>query len=889
MNTQPVEFIKMVAAEAANNADAILRDLLPAGRRQGKEWLANNPTRDDRNPSLSINVATGQWNDPATTDSGGDLVSLAAYLDGTDQYEAAKRIGGMLGISQAQAPDPARAAELAKRAEADRIKRDAVKKIDHDRAAKLTQNILQNARRAPTANAYAIRKGINPAEAYEATETQEYECRRDGKPERFTINNGDLLVPVSVNRKLATIQVIPPSGAKKLFLTGGNAKGGYLRIGQPTEGGRIYVCEGYATGRSIYEATGACVVVAFSTGNMPAVINWLAEAYPKAEYIIAADNDSWNICQKHRDAGATEAVSPITERPEWCKCNPGLTAAAKAARELGVKVAYPTIERGKDWNDVHKLKGLDEVRAQIANAATVGPVSKPERARAELPAVLSAPVVTESQEWQEPEPLPEGLLEVSKFDSLLLPATLRPWADDIAERIQCPPDFVGVTIMSALGSVIGRKVGIRPQEKTDWTVTPNQWAMVIGRPGIMKSPAMDAALSPLKMLGVEAATDHKGRLDEYLRAAKVAQMQAEAAEIEARKTLKANPDADVGRMLLSDKPAEDEPTLRRFIANDTSAASLGELLRQNSNGILVFRDELVSLLKSLDREDNAEARGFYLTGWNGDSSYTFDRIGRGLNLCIDAVCISLLGSTQPGRIAEYLRPAVVGGSGDDGLIQRFGMLVWPDKGSDWRDVDRWPETEARRRAFDVFRRLNALDAPSIGAQADEYTPIPYLRFDAAALEAFREWRGKLESKLAGGELSTALEAHFSKYRKLVPGLALILHLANAKTGAIGLEALLQALAWAEYLETHAKRAYASVTLPEVDAAKAVIARLKRKELANTFTARDVYRKRWAHLADPDKVKDALRLLDDYGWLAVSKHDTAGRTATIYTANPRGLA
>jgi putative DNA primase/helicase len=64
--------------------------------------------------------------------------------------------------------------------------------------------------------------------------------------------------------------------------------------------------------------------------------------------------------------------------------------------------------------------------------------------------------------------------------------------------------------------------------------------------------------------------------------------------------------ADVSGDLVSDDA--EEPVLKRYIANDTSAESLGELLRQNPNGLLVFRDELVSLLRGLDREDNASAR-----------------------------------------------------------------------------------------------------------------------------------------------------------------------------------------------------------------------------------------------------------------------------------------
>ena len=127
------------------------------------------------------------------------------------------------------------------------------------------------------------------------------------------------------------------------------------------------------------------------------------------------------------------------------------------------------------------------------------------------------------------------------------------------------------------------------------------------------------------------------------------------------------------------------------MTNDSSMAALAELLRHNPNGLLVHRDELVSLLRMLDQEENAEARAFFLTGWNGDSSYTTDRIARGMNLHVEAVCLSLLGSTQPARITEYVATAVRGGAGDDGMLQRFGLIVWPDIGGEWVNVDRAPE------------------------------------------------------------------------------------------------------------------------------------------------------------------------------------------------------
>lgn len=81
---------------------ALVARWLPDGRRWGAEWIARNPRRLDRRPgSFKVNLVTGRWADFALGDgvaSGGDPVSLAAYLGGTSQVEAARGIARMLGL-----------------------------------------------------------------------------------------------------------------------------------------------------------------------------------------------------------------------------------------------------------------------------------------------------------------------------------------------------------------------------------------------------------------------------------------------------------------------------------------------------------------------------------------------------------------------------------------------------------------------------------------------------------------------------------------------------------------------------------------------------------------------------------------------------------------------
>ena len=102
--------------------------------------------------------------------------------------------------------------------------------------------------------------------------------------------------------------------------------------------------------------------------------------------------------------------------------------------------------------------------------------------------------------WGEPKPIHDELPPVPAFNPAFLPDTLSPWVADIADRMQCPPDFVGVSVLVAIGALVGRKVAIRPQRRTDWFEVANLWGCIVGRPGMLKSPAMNEALKPLNRL-----------------------------------------------------------------------------------------------------------------------------------------------------------------------------------------------------------------------------------------------------------------------------------------------------------------------------------------------------------------------------------------------------
>lgn len=250
--------------------------------------------------------------------------------------------------------------------------------------------------------------------------------------------------------------------------------------------------------------------------------------------------------------------------------------------------------------------------------------------------------------WSQPRALPPLYPSVPGLPPAMLPAAVRPWLCDIADRTQIPLEFAAVPGIVALGAVIGRTVGLRPKRFDDWTVPGNLWGAIVGPPGVMKTPAIAAATTPLSRLATAARRSHEAAL-----LGKMASDAAEAARREAikdkmKKAAKAG-NSDGIEAAQKDLAALAPPAQvveRRYTTSDATIEKLGELLNENPRGILLLRDELTGFLRGLDRDDRAQDRAFFLEAWNGIGSFTTDRIGRG-TVHVEALCLSVLGESSP--------------------------------------------------------------------------------------------------------------------------------------------------------------------------------------------------------------------------------------------------
>ena len=213
-----------------------------------------------------------------------------------------------------------------------RQQREADERLRHVDAAQRAQAIWNQAAPATGQHPYLQKKGIGPHGLRVA---------------RVRVDDGDLLiVPVTIEGTMTSLQFIYGGGAKR-FLRNGAIKGGAYTIGDLTEPTPVLLCEGFATGASLYEAAGLPVVVAFSANNLTSVAEDLRQQCPTAMILVCGDNDL-------RDDGTPDV---------------GLDAATAAAEAIGGVLVMPELDGRKcDWNDVHMQRGLDAVKEAIETA-----------------------------------------------------------------------------------------------------------------------------------------------------------------------------------------------------------------------------------------------------------------------------------------------------------------------------------------------------------------------------------------------------------------------------------------------------------------------------------------------------------------------------------------
>ena len=225
--------------------------------------------------------------------------------------------------------------------------------------------------------------------------------------------------------------------------------------------------------------------------------------------VIMIAPDSERSQRFARNLGATLAERGVATFRVWILA--GFGSRSASLREWCVDNDFPaSLMRDKPWEE-----------ACVTVDEPVAPGGSP---RAQPPRFTG-----------DPRPIEIELLPVPRLYEGLIPAPLRGWVLDIADRGGFPLEYPAAAAIVGLSGLIGRRIALRPKRADDWLVVPNLWGAVVGPPGVQKTPAVEEPLRPLRRLAADAWNSQVAAAASFDKGRMVVEARQEAARMALRK------------------------------------------------------------------------------------------------------------------------------------------------------------------------------------------------------------------------------------------------------------------------------------------------------------------------------------------------------------------
>jgi hypothetical protein len=453
-----------------------------------------------------------------------------------------------------------------------------------------------------------------------------------------------------------------------------------------------------------------------------------------------------------------------------------------------------------------------------------------------------------------------------------------PWVEATAQSRGAPVDYVAVSLLSVLSSIIGNSRRVMAWD--GWVEPIILWVALVGNPSSGKSPAADAVISLARELEEGMCIDFPDQLlawETEKMSAKERRLKWEDEVKVALKNNKPPPTMNEGAV------EPEKPVRPRLVVTDATIESLARLLSQHPRGLLFSRDELSGWLESFNRYSSGGDRPFWIESYGG-RYYVVDRQKNDEPLKVPFLSISVVGGIQPDKLAKLLM-----NGDDDGLASRI-LMSWPEPVPPKRPT-RAPDDFSALQAMRKMHRL------AMGSDANGKPEPISVRLEDRAADLLDKWRQEIadHEKWASGRYLS----HLGKMPGMVLRISLILEYmewamlmfnapepqhVSAKSFALAVGLV------EEYFLPMAECAYGDAALPKVERNATLLARQILKRRPPKISPREVQRE-WKvpGLNDADTIHAACAYLVEAMWLEHTpsrKGGTHGREKNEFLVNPK---
>lgn len=257
------------------------------------------------------------------------------------------------------------------------------------------------------------------------------------------------------------------------------------------------------------------------------------------------------------------------------------------------------------------------------------------------------------------------------FPLHVFPVELHHYIQELVERMHIPKEFVGLFLMAAGGAAMGSYYMAEAHTQRTY---PAIWACAVGETSSGKTFAMDQLFAPFEDLELEYMQEN---LDDYQDRKRSAELQGEQTDF------------------------SDFEEKQLIFKKGTFPAFLQKALKSNPKGVILYKEEIITLMAEFNKKNNEDFEPFLLEAWSAKKPYKYDKVSSTRALIIPRTFTTLVGTTQPAMVRKIFA------NDRDYTGFTYRMLFAMDKANLTLvpDVDYEPNYDAQDRYRNMIYKL----------------------------------------------------------------------------------------------------------------------------------------------------------------------------------------
>lgn len=381
------------------------------------------------------------------------------------------------------------------------------------------------------------------------------------------------------------------------------------------------------------------------------------------------------------------------------------------------------------------------------------------------------------------------------------PKKIQEMAKVLVEYENYNQDYLLVSMLSAVATAIGNTCQIRI--KGCWTSSPILYVILVGRPGVGKTPPLDFAFKPIRAHDYKLLKKYKEDDEAY------------SLFMEKRKSRK---------FTYSQSEIPEIPILQRTVISDFTPEALMQAHNVNQRGIVAFVDEIMGMFNTVNQYSKGQLIEQLLTAHSG-KPLDITRCSLDIPIHIEQPCINIIGTTQTKRVHELVDK----GYGDNGLIDRI-LFAYPKRHtiSPWQlhgTESNYDGRECFDQWADVVEKILALPC-----QYDDETGmvIPtIINFTADAQQHFFDWRNRTVDYINSIKDDALIDGRIMKTHLNTARLALVIQMmrwacGEADNDNVDIDSVKAAIELGEYFEECYARLQKYMTIDSIQPQKKIL-------------------------------------------------------------------